>query len=423
MVGFLQAGTGAVARTVQSKLRDVVSVKDFGAAGDGVTDDTAAIQSALSEAQSKNKWALYFPPGIYVTTQPIVISVSEGHIYGAGSKNTVIRLSSTETVDFIQISDPTRIFRVQVSGIRLDYNLNLGPSNATAIRITNLSAGTFTDIDIFNFKHGIHIDGYRPDGSVNIIVDKVTIRNLGVGSGYGIRVNECVDLFVSNTTINSPAGSEHLASIFIENCQAAWFSDIDALKGQTGLLVRGLAGGIVTWLFFNQCAFDKNTIDGIRIIGESETCLIKGLNFVNCWSSSNGRRGTEVVCNAGLSNERVNGISFSSHRSVNNVREGISLSNVTDVHISNSFIAGNSKDSPGTYNGIQINANLNAFMIRGNRIGNALGYGVTHGRNILVVSGTSNNYIIAENDLRGYTLAGLLDLGAGTNKVVSNNIS
>lgn len=61
LVGFLQSGTGAVARTVQAKERDVVSVKDFGAVGDGVTDDTAAIQAAITSGYS-----VVFPAGTYL---------------------------------------------------------------------------------------------------------------------------------------------------------------------------------------------------------------------------------------------------------------------------------------------------------------------------------------------------------------------
>lgn len=51
LVGFTQSGTGAVARTVQDKLREVVSVKDFGAVGDGITDDTAAWGNFRSQNQ------------------------------------------------------------------------------------------------------------------------------------------------------------------------------------------------------------------------------------------------------------------------------------------------------------------------------------------------------------------------------------
>jgi hypothetical protein len=61
VVQYAPAGTGAVPTTVQAKLRETVSVKDFGAVGNGVTDDTAAIQAALNVAGN-----IYIPDGTYI---------------------------------------------------------------------------------------------------------------------------------------------------------------------------------------------------------------------------------------------------------------------------------------------------------------------------------------------------------------------
>jgi hypothetical protein len=72
-IPFLQSGTGAVERSVQSKLRDIVSVKDFGAVGDGVTDDTAAIQAAITKCQT-NLESLFFPAGVYKITSTITLA-------------------------------------------------------------------------------------------------------------------------------------------------------------------------------------------------------------------------------------------------------------------------------------------------------------------------------------------------------------
>jgi len=69
---FTPAGTGAVSRTIQNKLKDVVSVKDFGAVGDGVTDDTAAIQAAINASVSGGN--LFFPIGAYVITSTLTVT-------------------------------------------------------------------------------------------------------------------------------------------------------------------------------------------------------------------------------------------------------------------------------------------------------------------------------------------------------------
>jgi len=104
LIGFIASGTGAVARTVQSKERDIVSVKDFGAVGDGTANDTTAIQAAEnalstiigSSANGTRNGSLLFPPGKYKITSGLLKSRTttwEG--YGAELSFTALSASST----------------------------------------------------------------------------------------------------------------------------------------------------------------------------------------------------------------------------------------------------------------------------------------------------------------------------------------
>ena len=72
---FSFPATGApTARTMPDRLNEIKNVKDFGALGDGVTDDTAAIQAAVNWNSGANRGVIFFPPGIYNLTSPITFN-------------------------------------------------------------------------------------------------------------------------------------------------------------------------------------------------------------------------------------------------------------------------------------------------------------------------------------------------------------
>jgi len=87
------AGSSAVATTVQTKLRETVSVKDFGAVGDGVADDTTAIQAAINYIGNIGGGTVYIPAGTYLisATLTVVSGQDNVRITGAGSGSTIFK--------------------------------------------------------------------------------------------------------------------------------------------------------------------------------------------------------------------------------------------------------------------------------------------------------------------------------------------
>lgn len=90
IVGFLQSGTGAVTRTAQAKMRDVVSVKDFGAVGDGATNDSAACVAAIT-AVGVAGGTVWFPAGTYKLGSGLGTIPDNVHLLGAGKAGTTLK--------------------------------------------------------------------------------------------------------------------------------------------------------------------------------------------------------------------------------------------------------------------------------------------------------------------------------------------
>jgi hypothetical protein len=93
VISYTATGTGAVSRTLSSKLGDQVSVKDFGATGDGVTDDSAFFQAALDAHKS-----IFIPIGNYVVKD--LVLQGNHKIVGESMLNTVLLVTTNNSSAF-----------------------------------------------------------------------------------------------------------------------------------------------------------------------------------------------------------------------------------------------------------------------------------------------------------------------------------
>jgi len=165
-VNFIQAGTGAVQRTVQAKLRETVSVTDFGAVGDGITDDTVALQNFFAACVAGKRG--YIEAGTYMVTegqiiiQPVSNVDSTGfYVETAGYFATTIKGRGISQAPLITIQNLT-----QTSGVgkflkggylgALGFDGSAQPGGWTASHALSLRG---VDGWEFGFLYGVSLKG------------------------------------------------------------------------------------------------------------------------------------------------------------------------------------------------------------------------------------------------------------------------
>ena len=113
---FTQSGTNATPRLLEDKLRDVVSVKDFGATGDGTTDDRNAFQAALDTGKS-----VYIPQGTYAIGSTISLFADGQCLYGDGNLSVIKTTATTAQID-INNKDSTAIKNLKIDAFAANTN-------------------------------------------------------------------------------------------------------------------------------------------------------------------------------------------------------------------------------------------------------------------------------------------------------------
>ena len=142
-LGVVTATGSTTARTAADRFADVTNAKDFGAIGNGVTDDTAAIQAAINAAIGLKK-ALFIPAGNYLLSNKLtaLTTLVSMRIYGEGRGITTLIWTSTATSGGgLDITYSNNLFPPQVSDLSL-YTKALGVG--TALKITGPESASVT---------------------------------------------------------------------------------------------------------------------------------------------------------------------------------------------------------------------------------------------------------------------------------------
>jgi hypothetical protein len=234
IVGYTAGFTGAVGQTVQTKLEQYVSVKDFGAVGDGVANDTAEIAAALTSTATTGD-TLSLLNGVYLSDQQTRTVGSSFVGYGAGQ--TTVEANTGVPGPMFNMTYSTSFFYGEVGGMTIDMTAsptrqalfmndvhrtlvqNIATTSGAGIKIA--AGGDMRLSNIFATNptvYGIVFDGdIGSEQYVNTSLVRVDDAGVTLTAGYAVERTTSTDtggFYFQDTRVTRGAGTIHNGYLF-----------------------------------------------------------------------------------------------------------------------------------------------------------------------------------------------------------------
>ncbi|MFA9262785.1 MAG: glycosyl hydrolase family 28-related protein, partial [Undibacterium sp.] len=228
-----------------------ISAADYGTVGDGVANDTDALQAAVAAAKAAKK-PLFFPAGTYLLTAPIVLDWHGARIIGAGSSHESVSPTILKcTTDITLISVSSNREGVSIEGLRLT-----GPGTGTSTKAgLHFVIGTGENCDLTKVER-VHSSGFY----------------------YGIRADD-----VANSQFISCDCSQNTYGFYSAgNCNSNALIGVAAMScAQSGIRLVNGSG----WSVIGGDIGGQSTTTPLDI--EAESAVVQGVNF-ECYETSSG---------------------------------------------------------------------------------------------------------------------------------------